>query len=87
MADSSTGACVLQQTQLLRRIGQGFCGTVWSDPIVSIGEHQYAIKREDGGPGRSLRNDFDTHTCILMALITPHFLPEVYIPRCHRYVP
>ena len=37
-----------------RRIGRGFCGTVWS---ITGTESACAIKREDGGPGRSRHND------------------------------
>ncbi|RDW70850.1 zinc finger protein [Aspergillus mulundensis] len=39
-----------------RRIGAGFCGTVWT-----AAEGGSAYKREDGGPDRSLRNDSNMH--------------------------
>lgn len=44
-----------------RRIGAGFCGSVWSDPGQKVESSSAAIKREDGGPGRSLFNDFKIH--------------------------
>ena len=37
-----------------RRIGAGFCGSVWAPDQ----REPFAFKREDGGPGRSLLNDF-----------------------------
>ncbi|ETI26396.1 hypothetical protein G647_03173 [Cladophialophora carrionii CBS 160.54] len=43
-----------------RRIGQGFCGTVWAAEGGKL-----AMKREDGGPGRSLLNDYNMHTLVL----------------------
>ncbi|KAK2806675.1 hypothetical protein FQN51_006643 [Onygenales sp. PD_10] len=51
-----------------RRIGQGFCGSVWSpnskadDPCF-----MKAFKREDGGPGRSLAKDFEMHGRVVEA--------------------
>ena len=65
-----------------RRIGQGFCGTVWAAPAGS-GE-TFAIKREDGGPGRSLQNDCDMHIQILQSLTGS--VPKVSVPDCHEYV-
>jgi hypothetical protein len=41
------------------KIGTGFCGTVWTSTDDSL--KNYAFKREDGGPGRSLLNDYDMH--------------------------
>ena len=60
-----------------RRIGQGFCGTVWAQP----GENTVAVKREDGGPGRSLYNDYTMHLSVLKSSQS-----SVRIPRCHKYV-
>ncbi|KIV91831.1 hypothetical protein PV10_06328 [Exophiala mesophila] len=57
-----------------RRIGQGFCGSVWAAENGTV-----AMKREDGGPGRSLANDFKMHQLVLeMALIMN---TEVCVPR------
>ncbi|KAL3480840.1 zinc finger protein-domain-containing protein [Aspergillus californicus] len=41
----------------LHHIGTGFCGTVWAAK-----DEQSTFKREDGGPHRSLTNDYNTHT-------------------------
>ncbi|KAI0547638.1 zinc finger protein-domain-containing protein [Xylaria curta] len=52
-------------TSALHRIGAGFCGTVWSD--VDNMPDSVAIKREDGGQGRSLENDSVIHQHLLKA--------------------
>ena len=46
-----------------RRIGAGFGGSVWA-PY----EDSFALKREDGGPGRSLWNDYQMHQHVLESL-------------------
>ena len=65
-----------------RRIGQGFCGTVWAAPAAS--GDTFAIKREDGGPGRSLQNDYEMHVRILKTLSCS--LHNFYVPGCYKYV-
>ena len=67
---------------VFRRIGQGFCGTVWAAPTGSGDTH--AIKREDGGPGRSLHNDYKMHLTVLKSLSGS--LPRLLVPACHGYV-
>ncbi|KAJ9202460.1 hypothetical protein DTO164E3_1049 [Paecilomyces variotii] len=85
-----------------RRIGAGFCGTVWAEPDDSS-----AFKREDGGPGRSLTNDFEMHKRVIQSLEQLHALkknnatihetvtanapPEtsptiITIPTCYRFI-
>ncbi|KAI1739502.1 zinc finger protein-domain-containing protein [Xylaria scruposa] len=73
----------MRSTSALRRIGAGFCGTVWSD--IDLMPESVAIKREDGGQGRSLENDSTIHRHLL----------EVYesksahlfaIPLWHGYI-
>ena len=67
----------------LRRIGQGFCGTVWADATESTAT--CAMKREDGGPGRSLYNDYIMHqTAFENINATPSC---ALVPRCLQYVP
>ncbi|KAL8711385.1 MAG: hypothetical protein Q9220_004283 [cf. Caloplaca sp. 1 TL-2023] len=66
---------------MFRRIGQGFCGTVWA--VDSVSSNMIAIKREDGGPGRSLYNDYVMHQQILSHLFPSQHLT---IPACHRYL-
>ncbi|SMY23640.1 unnamed protein product [Zymoseptoria tritici ST99CH_1A5] len=53
---------------MMRQIGKGFCGSVWVDPDIP----SLAMKREDGGPYRSVTTDSDNHT---------HLLPNLYIAR------
>ena len=62
-----------------RRIGQGFCGTVWAAK-----EGLVALKREDGGPGRSIENDFLMHKRSLEALQACQ--SRVTVTECHQYV-
>ena len=64
----------------LRRIGQGFCGSVWASPSGN----GFAIKREDGSPGRSLYNDFIMHQQALKTLSAAN--ATVYVPKCHNYI-
>jgi hypothetical protein len=40
----------------------------------------YAIKREDGGPGRSLENDFIIHRKVLTAMTC------ITVPNCYQYI-
>ncbi|RDW81268.1 zinc finger protein [Aspergillus mulundensis] len=74
----------------LRRIGAGFCGTVWAAE-----ERGSAFKREDGGPHRSLLHDFQTHQHILHCMHQTDLTeaPEtkqtqynINIPLCHGYI-
>src|SRR5436190_3091835 len=51
-----------------RRIGAGFCGTVWTPIIQEDPQFGCVFKREDGGPGRSLLKDFKMHQQVLKAL-------------------
>ena len=63
-----------------RRIGQGFCGIVWARKS----KNDFAIKREDGGPGRSLRNDYFMHRKALDSLNVSQ--SSVCIACCYEYV-
>lgn len=76
-----TNTSHINMDQSFRRIGQGFCGTVWAS---SGSGNDRAIKREDGGPGRSLHNDYIMHQNILKGLSTSHC--QVRIPNCHQFV-
>src|SRR6266480_2827473 len=70
-----------------RRIGAGFCGSVWALPnsTSSLGnfpetDDYFALKREDGGPDRSLQNDYEMH---LQVLESWKVLPTtVQVPKC-----
>ncbi|KAH0556248.1 hypothetical protein GP486_005826 [Trichoglossum hirsutum] len=72
----------------LRRIGAGFCGTVWAPTQKG----SFVFKREDGGPGRSLFNDFEMHMRVLDSLrrftelrATDSPL-HIQVPRCYRFI-
>jgi hypothetical protein len=66
-------------------IGKGFCGSIWTldgsqDDACTV------VKREDGGPGRSVTNDYDMHLRVLQsALQHPPSLP-LSIPQCHSLI-
>ncbi|KAI2791645.1 hypothetical protein POX_c04511 [Penicillium oxalicum] len=65
----------------LRKIGQGFCGTVWA---ASTGP---AFKREDGGPGRSLKNDWDMHRKVLQSFEASKSLClRTRVPACYDFI-
>ncbi|ETS73108.1 hypothetical protein PFICI_15283 [Pestalotiopsis fici W106-1] len=72
-----------------RRIGAGFCGSVWGDPEHHNVDSSVAIKREDGGPGRSLFNDFQIHKILITAYneCPQHIQAAFQIPECHEFVP
>ena len=72
-----------------RLIGSGFCGSVWA-PAEE--DNSYALKREDGGPGRSLANDRDMHRRILTSIdlldltdLEPS-IPQVLVPHYIQYI-
>ncbi|KAI0808787.1 zinc finger protein-domain-containing protein [Xylaria sp. FL0064] len=67
----------------LYRIGAGFCGSVWADS----GGGRVAIKREDGGPGRSLHNDSEIHQRLIAAYQCCRVPCLFAIPTWHGYVP
>ncbi|OJI86033.1 hypothetical protein ASPTUDRAFT_53332 [Aspergillus tubingensis CBS 134.48] len=72
-------------------IGAGFCGTVWA-----LSEDGQAVKREDGGPDRSLANDYAMHRRILQSFsrLTDikrrsgihQTLPQVRVSECHHFI-
>jgi hypothetical protein len=55
----------------LERVGQGFCGSVWGESEEddrSRSDRQLVMKREDGGPGRSIINEYCIHKRLLECL-------------------
>jgi len=70
----------------VRRIGAGFCGSVRARPTEP--ETTHAFKREDGGLGRSVYNDYVMHQKVLVALSfsLPTNQSRVHVPGCHEYV-
>lgn len=68
-------------TSTLRTIGQGFCGTVWAS------ETGPAFKREDGGPDRSLINDFEMHRRVIQSFQKISTLQlQIQIPACYDFI-
>jgi len=72
----------------LHTIGKGFCGTVWA-----ASEGGCALKREDGGPDRSLRNDFEMHNRIIQSFQklaysdeSPKINLRIQIPDCYEFI-
>jgi hypothetical protein len=51
---------ISNNTTNFHKIGEGFCGSVWS-PAQEDPKKTFTFKREDGGPERSLSNDFAMH--------------------------
>lgn len=80
----------------LHRIGEGFCGTVWAatsdDKEISAA---WVFKREDGGPSRSLHNDYRMHRRILNCMKTLAEIKksknqthqQALVPACFRFIP
>lgn len=80
----------LIQNSSLRLIGQGFCGTVWA-----ASDKGPAFKREDGGPDRSLKNDFEMHHRVLEAFHkfsnsiknkSPQIHLQIRVPACYDFI-
>ncbi|KAI0160397.1 zinc finger protein-domain-containing protein [Xylariaceae sp. FL1272] len=80
--DNTIYSDLCHRTNPLSRIGAGFCGSVWSDPS----NRAVAIKREDGGPGRSLRNDSNIHQQLIAAQDRRKSSLTFAIPSWHCYV-
>ncbi|KAJ5433521.1 uncharacterized protein N7458_012677 [Penicillium daleae] len=76
-------------TPMLQMIGAGFCGTVWAAP-----DGGSAYKREDGGPFRSLQNDYDMHRRVIQSIQEFSRLnafshttdPQIQVPHCERFI-
>ena len=72
----------------LQKIGQGFCGTVWASLCRSVyDEPRVVIKREDGGPGRSILLEYLIHLHLLAMVDAERrdgarARPGVNIPFC-----
>lgn len=77
----------------LEKIGQGFCGTVWAAPCTScvdsdaVPQHGHMVmKRADGGPGRSLPNEFRIHKLLMETPAPKHTKFRVNIPKSLGYL-
>ncbi|KAH7067344.1 zinc finger protein-domain-containing protein [Paraphoma chrysanthemicola] len=66
-------------------IGKGFCGSVWTlenDQDESL----VAIKREDGGPGCSITNDYEMHLRVLKSAQANPPSVALSITQCHQLI-
>ncbi|KAJ4371199.1 hypothetical protein N0V83_004415 [Neocucurbitaria cava] len=68
-----------------RCIGKGFCGSVWALE-GNPGHACTAIKREDGGPGRSITNDYINHLRVLQAALQHPPATPLSVPQCHELI-
>lgn len=78
---------MLQSSVQYRCIGKGFCGSIWTVIGCQDAEFQQTVmEREDGGPGRSVTNDYDVHLGLLHSTLH-HPLPlPLSISQCHELV-
>jgi len=68
-----------------RCIGRGFCGSIWTLE-GSQDDACTAIKREDGGPGRSVTNDYNMHLRVLQSALQHPLSMPLSIPQCHELI-
>ncbi|KAJ3529531.1 hypothetical protein NM208_g9715 [Fusarium decemcellulare] len=74
-------------SERLERIGMGFCGSVWADMDSSNADTASCMKREDGGPGRSLTNEYRIHKLVNQAVsLYPQHATSFSIPVCHGFL-
>jgi hypothetical protein len=70
-----------------RCIGKGFCGSIWTLEVdQDNNSQQTVIKREDGGPGRSVANDHVMHLKLLNSALQHPPLMPLSIPQCHELI-
>ena len=69
-----------------RCIGRGFCGSIWALEGSQDDECNTAIKREDGGPGRSVTNDYNMHLRILQSALYHSPSMPLSIPQCYELI-
>jgi hypothetical protein len=62
-------------------IGKGFCGSIWA--LDGESDAATVIKREDGGPGRSVTNDYNMHLRVLESALEHPASTPFSIPQCH----
>ncbi|CAJ2501224.1 Uu.00g040770.m01.CDS01 [Anthostomella pinea] len=72
------------------KMGAGACGTIYAPVTVKMGQREpptVVLKRGDGDPARSLRNDHLMHRTLLSASAEDHFQkPRFAIPRCYEFI-
>ncbi|KAH7028117.1 zinc finger protein-domain-containing protein [Microdochium trichocladiopsis] len=74
---------ILDQPGQLRRIGMGHCGSVWANDEQSSASAgtTFVIKREDCGPGRSIKKEFDMHKIIMAAQHAHRSPATIFVPQ------
>ncbi|KAF2648151.1 hypothetical protein K491DRAFT_708864 [Lophiostoma macrostomum CBS 122681] len=70
---------------IYRSIGKGFCGSVWTLEGNQI-DAGTVIKREDGGPGRSITNDYNMHLRVLESMLQHPPSTPLAIPQCYELI-
>lgn len=71
VADTICQLTMRNDLSQLARVGQGFCGSVWGElegDSRPSADRQLVMKREDGGPGRSITNEYHIHVRLLECL-------------------
>ncbi|KAH7385825.1 zinc finger protein-domain-containing protein [Pyrenochaeta sp. MPI-SDFR-AT-0127] len=76
---------MLDSNAQYRCIGKGFCGSIWTlegsqDDVCTV------IKREDGGPDRSVTNDYHMHLRILQSALQYPSAKPLSIPQCRELI-
>lgn len=65
----------------------GFCGSVWADANSSENDAASCMKREDGGPGRSITNEYHIHRLVNDAVNSnPQHAAGFRIPLCRGFL-
>ncbi|KAH7248008.1 zinc finger protein-domain-containing protein [Fusarium solani] len=74
-------------SEQLERIGMGFCGSVWADVNSLANEAASCMKREDGGPGRSITNEYHIHRLVNDAVNSnTRHAASFRIPLCRGFL-
>ncbi|KAJ4200450.1 hypothetical protein NW767_007515 [Fusarium falciforme] len=74
-------------SEQLERIGMGFCGSVWANVDSSTNETASCMEREDGGPDRSITNEYHIHRLVSDAVNSnPRHAASFRIPLCRGFL-
>lgn len=78
----NTRSTMPQSSTQYHCIGKGFCGSIWT-----LDDDQHiVIKREDGGPDRSVTNDYNMHLELLQSAPHHPLSMPLLIPQCHELI-
>ncbi|KAF4981575.1 hypothetical protein FZEAL_2641 [Fusarium zealandicum] len=79
-------------SEQLQRIGMGFCGSVWAGTSALSNDETTSqpvacMKREDGGSGRSLANEYEIHQLVNAAITSkPQYVTKFSVPLCYGFL-